>query len=157
MAIQATPVTSNRPPWDCIQPVRAFATPITTSATNTATSAAQVTGLTLTPPTMGSLVQYVRVNLTGDSVSNSGANNVIITLWLGTVGTGTQLASTSATAQSGALAPLDVHWMIPATSTYGLAPGSSYTFNIGMHGSGAGTNTMTAASTSPILYSVEYL
>ena len=123
------------------------------SLTNTATSATAVSQLTSGAFIVPALTKYLKVTLTGDSVSNSGANNVIISAWIGTVGSGTSLGTDTNTAQSGAKAGLDMVFIIPTT---GLT-NTSITINIGMHGSGAGTNTITTSATSPLIMLVESL
>lgn len=148
---------NDTPPWKSVQAVQstALVSQLTTSVTNTATSATQVTGLTAKTNLVSPMTQYFRVTLTGDSLSNSGANSVILTLWAGTVGTGTQVAQYSDSAASGALAALSAVFYVPVSTTSALVPGSQYTLNIGMHGSGAGTNTMYASTTAPVTMVVE--
>ena len=152
MAIPVTPPISDTPPQNSVQPVQGLAQ-ITTNATNTATSATQVTGLSVTfvvqPGT-----KYLIANLVSDSISNSGANNVIMTVWNGTVGTGTQVGQSTNTAQSGAKGSLSENYMI-LISSLGVSAGSSVTLNVGMHGSGAGTNTLAAAATYPASFWVD--
>ena len=157
MAFLTRPKVADRSPWENVTSIQstALVAQLTTSATNAATSATQVAGLTATTTQVNSKTQYFEVFLSGDSVSNSGSNNVVITLWVGTVGTGTQVGSFSATAQSGALVPLAATFFVPVSATSALVPGSSYVLNIGMHGSGAGTNTMTAGATSPVTMVVQ--
>ncbi len=159
MAIPSTPTIADKARFNSVQPLQstALVAQLTTSATNTATTATLVTGLTATTNVVGSLVKYVRVMLSADSVSNSGANNVILTCWVGTVGSGTQVAQSSYTVQSGALSSVDTLWLIPVTTAGTIVAGSSYTINVGMHGSGAGTNTLTAGATLPVTMTVEFI
>lgn len=151
MAIPTLPARASIPPWNNVRPVQGTSVQLTTAATNTATSATQVTGLTNTfviqPNT-----RHLFVHLTADSVSNSGANAVIISLWNGAVTSGTQVGQASATAASGALAPLQATFYIPIT---GALWNTSITLNIGMHGSGSGTNTIAAGATLPISFWTE--
>lgn len=157
MAIPTTPNQAEVSPANNVTPVQVAITPLVANQTNTATSATQVTGLTLAVPVINPLGDYVRVTLSADSLSNSAANNVIITLWAGTVGTGTQLAQETNTAQSGAKAGLSTSWIIPIVSTAAINQTAAVTLNIGMHGSGAGTNTMVGSSTAPIFFAAEVL
>lgn len=127
---------------------------LTSNVTNTATSATQVTGLTQTftvPKITGTAAStyWVKVILSGDSVYNSGANSVILTAWVGTVGTGTQFGQSTDSAQSSAPSPITDVFYLAAIA------GTAYTVNIGMHGSGAGTNTLVAGTTNPLTMAIE--
>jgi hypothetical protein len=145
MAIPTTPAVASRPPWKNISPLRGTPVQLVTNVTNTATSATQITGLT-TSFYIDRLVSGIILKLQVDNFTNSSTNNVIITAWIGTVGTGTQVGQFTLGAQSASANPGDLSFFIPASA---LTLGASTTFNVGMHGSGAGTNTLVCGSTNP--------
>lgn len=159
MAIPTSPVIADRSKATSVQPIQstALVAQLTSNVTNTATSATLVTGLTAATNTVGALVKYVRVIVSGDSVYNSGANSVIISCWVGTVGSGTQVGQYTDAAQSSAPSPLVAVFYIPVSTAGAVVMGSSYTVNIGMHGSGAGTNTLVASTTAPCTMTVEFI
>jgi len=126
------------------------AVPLVANKTNTATTATAVTGLTTGSIVLPAAVQTLEFNLDGDSVTNSGANSVIVTLWDGVVGSGTQIGQWTSN-QTGDATPLSARFFV------NVIPGSTHTYAIGMHGSGAGTNTMVASSTAPLNYTVKAL
>ncbi len=146
MPVSTSPVVAERPPWENETPLRGTLATLTANATNTATTATQVTGLTTSAFVIPSKTTALLVFLQADNVSNSGAVNTILTLWSGVVGTGTQVGAFTHGGQSGVTAAVSDVFYVPVTSSM---IGTSVTYNIGMHGSGAGTNTLVAGATDP--------
>lgn len=116
---------------------------ITTSASTTSTTVVQATGLTqaVTVPAGG---RDVKVTVHGVTVENSGNNYVTVSVWDGTVGSGTCIGKSTSL---GGASPLD----FVATHT----PSSgSHTYNVGIlvtAGTGYITATATAGETAFIL------
>lgn len=148
--LQNNSATATPSVTDTVQLLIAQSAPIVTNATNTATSATQVTGLTSGTQILPSWTQELEFTVTGDTISNSGANSVIVTLWDGTVGTGTQIGQ-STTIATGGKTPINFCFYQTVVG------GSTHTYNIGMHGSGAGTNTLAASATAPCYFTVKAL
>lgn len=120
---------------------------ITSNSTTTSTTAATPSvpiGVTVTVPT-----GYTKVKITVYTVllQNSATTNSVITLWRGTVGSGTQVQQwdgNQATFQEGAnLISID-------TPTAG-----SVTYNVGLNTVSTGTATITAASNYPAFILME--
>jgi hypothetical protein len=152
MPVLTSPAVAERPPWDNVTPIQGTPVVATSNLTNTATSATLITGMSITF-TLNSKTSSILMIFNGDSVSNSGANNVVITAWLGVVGTGTQVGQTTFGAQSGAVASCQGSFAV-SPSLLSLTPGTSYTLRLAMHGTGAGTNTITAGTTNPFVFSL---
>lgn len=114
---------------------------LTSSPTTTSASAAQISaGLTL--PIITPANRKVKITIYCYYVSNSGANTNTISLWLGTVGSGTQLQinqNQTAVNNTGSACTLQFSY-IPATTTP--------TYNVGASTT-AGTLTFNGASTAP--------
>ncbi len=145
MAIPTTAAVASRSPWNNVRPHQGTAVTLTTNVTNTATTATQVTGLTNTfvvKPNTTNLMFFLQA----DNFTNSSTNNVIITLWDGVVGTGTQIGQYTLGQQSAAPNEASLMFFIPIA---GSLWNTSKTYNIGMHGSGAGTNTLVCGTTNP--------
>lgn len=104
----------------------------TTTFTTTSGTATQVTGLTVTG-TIPSGSRKVKITAFMPSVSASATSGIILSLWNGTVGTGTQLNITG--------------WTCPTSSyvnllecIYIFTPSAgSFTYNVGFAGNGSAT------------------
>jgi hypothetical protein len=121
--------------------------PLCTNATTTSASAALVSGLTTTAYVPAG--RKVKVTFFTQEFYNSGGTNLNeISVWSGTVGSGTQicaLENNNATASNG----------IPGTAIAVISPlTGSNTFNVGMKAS-AGTSTLVGQTLSPAFISVE--
>ncbi len=122
---------------------------ITTSATATSPVAAVGLGVTVTIPTGG---RTLEIFVYASSVFNGNTGvNTRVTIWDGTVGSGTQLqAAVSSSNVVNAQAPLTcVAYPTPAAG--------SKTYNVGLEGVGGGTSTMSAAATSPAFIVVKLI
>ena len=122
-------------------------TQVTANITTTSTSSVQAGGLstTVTIPSGG---RRVRITAYCPFVSNSGGNTDHITIWDGTVGSGTQLVD--------AITQVAVNgtgYNMVGSAVVTPAAGSK-TYNVGIYTSG-GTLTITAAATSPAYILVE--
>jgi hypothetical protein len=122
---------------------------ITSNAT--ATSLAAVSGLstTVTIPAGG---RRTKITVYCQKMYNtSGPSNTRLTLWDGTVGSGTQLTAaefTSGSANYGA--PITLTWS-------GVPSAGSKTYNVGLTAVGGTTATLEAASTYPAFILVEII
>jgi len=119
---------------------------ISSNFTTTSATAVQVSGLsaTVVVPAGG---RKVRITATSQSLTNSGSNFDGISIWDGTVGSGTQIAETgsSVTATTG----------VPGYVSAVVTPvAGSKTYNLGMRAS-AGTGTLAAGATYPAYIQVE--
>jgi hypothetical protein len=119
---------------------------ITGNITTTSTTFVQATGLsvTVTIPAGG---RRIKVTVYTVSVANSvSANGTVLSLWDGTVGSGTQIQQTN---------------VVPATNIAmsliwaGTPSAGSKTYNVGFSSVSSGTSTITAGTTSPAFILVE--
>jgi hypothetical protein len=121
---------------------------ITTTFSTTNTSATQVTGLTATV-TIPAGGRKVKITVgTGTLYNATSTDQAILTIWDGTVGSGTQLQ------QANAYAPA-TNTGSPTTLIAVVTPAAgSKTYNVGLHAT-AGTANMQALSTGPAFILVE--
>lgn len=122
---------------------------ITSSVTTTATSAAQATGLTATV-TIPAGGRKIKITAHGQGIwtTNAGASQCWVTIWDGTVGSGTQLAATRVDLVS--------NYVGTATCIAVVTPAAgTKTYNVGFHCVSAGTTTLLAGATSPAFILVE--
>lgn len=122
---------------------------ITTLATNSSTTAALVTGLTATV-TIPSGSRKIKITVTSSYISNGNAGQATyLSIWDGTVGSGTQLAEGQMTSPTGGYGySLNVFAVVTPAA-------GSKTYNVGMRNSGSGTNNLGASTTSPAFILVE--
>lgn len=124
---------------------------ITTSATSTNVSPVAVSGLTatVTVPAGG---RRVKITVYALSVSNTNSGEyAVVTLWDGTVGSGTQISkSTSKIASANAENPMTLLAVVTPAA-------GAKTYNVGLNVNAAGTATITAATTAPAFILVELL
>lgn len=122
---------------------------ITGTITTTATSATQATGLTSTV-TIPAGSRRIKITAYTYAFYNN-TNNVgsRLTIWDGTVGSGTQLSEWSSLVPTatGAIGACCLAVVSPSAG--------SKTYNIGFHGTGASTTTLEASSTHPAFIHVE--
>lgn len=120
---------------------------ITTSFTTTSTTAAQVTGLTITVtiPAGGRKIKITA--FTRDLFNTGNTSSVFMSIWDGTVGSGTQLNATIGFANGGASAGIAMAVVTPAAG--------SKTYNIGLNTAGSGTAQIEAGATFPAFILVE--
>lgn len=125
---------------------------ITANFSNTSTTASAVTGLSVTV-TIPSGGRRVKITAWGRSVLNNTAGDYsLLSIWDGTVGTGTQLAETAALSSS-ASAQYSATVMAVVTPSAG-----SKTYAVGLcNASTAGTNTLTASTVAPAFILVELI
>lgn len=122
---------------------------ITTNFNTTSTSATQVTGLTVTCNVPAG--KYVRITAFCGQVSNGTVSDAaVLTVWRGTVGSGTQInqsvyqnSSASLGSGPGIVPSLDIP--TPGTVTY----------NVGFNASGGGTASLNIGTTTPATLTVE--
>jgi len=121
---------------------------IVSNATSTATSAAQITGLTC--PVIVPTGRSVKVTAFGGALySNTNGASANMTLWDGTVGSGTQLNIAKSQGPTAAV-------VTPGIVIAQITPASaSKTYNAGLHMASAGTATIEASSTAPLFIKVE--
>lgn len=120
---------------------------ITTSFATTSTSPTQVLGLTATV-TVPAGARKVRITAYSYYLTNSGVANTSMSIWDGTVGSGTLLAQSSITAAGG-------NYLVPATAIAIVTPSAgTKTYNVALSVS-AGTGTLAAAAAAPSFISVE--
>jgi hypothetical protein len=149
--IAATVYSSNVTPygWPGISNVLASSL-IGASFSTTSTSAAQVSGLsaTVTIPQGG---RRVRITVFARDMYNSaGAAQVFVTLWDGTVGSGTQIASVTANSSSSASAAICQAVVTPSAG--------SKTYNAALHTSNAANGAnLEAGPTFPAFILVEVI
>jgi hypothetical protein len=121
---------------------------ITVSPTQTATSATQITGLSA--PAIVPTGRKIKVKLKGQDLYHSIAGDAAIaTLWDGTVGSGTQLDLSRGLSNAGGGASVCDCEAITTPAT------NSKTYNAGLHAGVAGTATIDASATSPLILLVE--
>lgn len=145
--IPTTPAVADRPPWKSIQTVQGTPVSLTANVTNTAVSATLITGLTDTF-TVVSRTQYFLVILQADQMATSGSGTVALSLWNGTVGTGTQVGQATIPNPGD---NVSVVWVVPVTAAQFS---TSITLNVGVVQSSAGTFTLTAGTTNPCTLTV---
>lgn len=122
---------------------------ITSSFTTTSTSPVQVTGLTATV-TIPSGGRSVKITTFAYYLTNSGVANTSMSIWDGTVGSGTLLAQSAITAAGG-------NYLVPATAIAIVTPSASTkTYNVALSVS-AGTGTLAAAAPAPSFILVELI
>lgn len=123
-------------------------TQITSSLTTTSTSVVQATGLsvTVTIPAGG---RRIKITAFTYGLSNTIANNTFLSIWNGTVGSGTQLSGVQASIYT-------TNAVIPVVCMAVITPSAgSVTYNVGYFGTNAGTTTLSAATTNPAFILVE--
>lgn len=123
---------------------------ITTTFTTSATSATQVTGLTATV-TIPAGGRRIKITALGKDVfTNTGAAAVTLSIWDGTVGSGTQLSASAATLTAASTANF-VETIAVVTPAAG-----SKTYNVGIFTSNSSdAANLEAASTAPAFILVE--
>jgi len=121
---------------------------ITADITTSATSATLATGLstTVTIPAGG---RSVKVTGYLPTAYNNGANQVRVTLWDGTVGSGTQIGAAFNGNAAGQAVPFTIMAIVTPSA-------GSKTYSVGYHGSG-GNTTIQCASTGPAFILVEMI
>lgn len=121
---------------------------VTSALNTTSTSPAQITGMSIT--TTIPLGRKAKISIECDSIENSVANSYAsLTIWSGTVGSGTQLAraiSRNAVANE----PEPAICIARVTGT-----GSSVTFNAALNSVTSGTSTINAGAAYPAYFVVE--
>lgn len=125
-------------------------TEITAAFSTTSTAVVQVTGLTRTV-TFTSSTRDVEIAVMLPDVQGSGVINVLISIWDGTVGTGTKLQEITWTSGgSGYHQPMKIEKVIsPITA-------GSKTYNVGMY-VGSGTGTIGASTTNPAYIAIKLM
>lgn len=121
---------------------------ITSSATTTSATAAQVSTLTaaVTIPAGG---RGVKITAFAQSLTNTGSNFVGLSIWDGTVGSGTQLAESGGSITSATGIPgIAIAFVTPSAG--------AKTYNVGLRTSG-GTATLAAGATYPAFILVEMI
>lgn len=122
---------------------------IITGFTTASTSAVQVTGLTATVPIPAG-ARKTKITVSGGFIGNSvGAKNTYLTLWDGTVGSGTQIGGTQSTIVTAGYAA-SYSLVVVVSPTAG-----SKTYNVGLHSDASGTAGVTGAAGGPVLLLVE--
>ncbi len=126
-------------------------TAITSNFSTASTSAVQVTSLTSTV-TIPSGGRSVKITAYAPSLYNGTiSTNVILTIWDGTVGSGTQLGSAVVSAPA-------ANAQAPVTAMAIVTPSAgSKTYNIGLNASGGGTANLSASATGPAFILVELI
>lgn len=120
---------------------------ITGNITTTSTSFVQATGLTA-PVTIPSGGRSVKITVIADSWFNSGANFNTLSIWDGTVGSGTQLAQQEQSMIAG-----NDQFVVICMAV--VTPGAgSKTYNVGWKTT-AGTATILASAVAPAMILVE--
>lgn len=120
---------------------------ITGNITTTSTSFVQATGLTA-PVTIPSGGRSVKITVIADSWFNSGANFNTLSIWDGTVGSGTQIAQQEQSMIAG-----NDQFVVICMAV--VTPGAgSKTYNVGWKTTG-GTATILASSVAPAMILVE--
>lgn len=119
----------------------------TNNFTTTSTTAVQITGLSL--PILAGGTRLKVVATASDMFSNGGAAYVAMTLWNGTVGSGTQIGRAQMNPSSSGQSPVSCFaYLMPAA---GLV-----TFNVGLQTSNASfSGEIEASSTYPATFAVE--
>jgi hypothetical protein len=121
----------------------------TTSTFTTANGTpTQITGLTVSVTIPASV--HTKITMFADQFFNTTATNyAVLTLWDGTVGSGTQIAE--AAMRSNAASDI-----VPATMICLVAPAAgAKTYNVGIHQVGGGSAGIVAGATNPALLLVE--
>ena len=122
---------------------------VTTGQNTTSTSYVQATGLTSTV-TIPSGGRNVKITYFSRNLYNGGGNSVYISIWDGTVGSGTQLAETSqATASGTTSSGVCIAVVTPSAG--------SKTYNIGLKSGSSTTAGFDAAATYPAFMLVELI
>lgn len=123
---------------------------ITSNFTTTSTSPVQVTGLTATV-TIPAGGRKVKITAWANSMAQSaGVDGVVLSIWDGTVGSGTQLANTGITGPG-------ANYAVPSICIAVVSPSAgSKTYNVGFDVQ-AGTGTLNAAATGPAFILVELI
>lgn len=130
-------------------PLTAQTVSITSNFTTASTTAVQITGLSISFTAAGNGQQY-KITVQPPTVQNSTAqNNIVLTIWDGAVGTGTQVGGAT-TQPFGATAPDH----LIATTVVAPAAGSK-TYNVGMSTTGTNTATFAASATTPAWFIIE--
>ena len=122
----------------------------TTTFTTSSSSPVQVTGLTatVTIPSTG----HTKVTVSASSIQNSSGGYVELSLWDGTVGSGTKLDQvTFQSTAASQTAPASLTWI-------GTPAAGSKTYNVGLYNAAvSGTTAMNAGATNPALLLVEQI
>lgn len=122
---------------------------ITSNFTTLNSTATQVTSLTLsvTIPAGG---RYIKITAFSTTVSNTtSVHTTVVTIWDGTVGSGTQLSESAISVGSN-----NANYPITTIAVVQPAAGSK-TYNVGLNTDGSGTGTYGAAATYPAFLLVE--
>lgn len=115
------------------------------------TSATQITGVSVTVTSLGTS-KRLKITLMAGTVYNSSANVAArVTLWRGTVGSGTQLQQGRGF-QAGSSGTGSVTLIAVDNPTAG-----SVTYNAALHADSTGTATVEGSSTAPISLLVEFI
>jgi hypothetical protein len=124
---------------------------ITADQTTSSVTAVQVTGLTKTV-TVPSGGRSVKITVVANSIRNAtAASNSEVSLWTGTVGSGTQLAAWQATSfGAGEQTPIGAPFIHTPAS-------GSITYNVGFRNIGGSTVTFAAGATTPAQLIVELI
>lgn len=125
-------------------------TQITANITTTSTTQVQATGLTstVTIPAGG---RRIKISFFANLQVGTGIKNPVVSIWDGTVGSGTQLNSTGMVVQNAGINQFFICYAIVSPSA------GSKTYNMGWSsdGGGAVTTTMVASATAPAYILVE--
>ncbi len=120
----------------------------TTDFSTTATTATQITGLSV--PVIVPAGRRVKLIFSGkDIFTNSAGVGASMTLWEGTVGSGTQLSSSLGFPSAGSAAGT------PASTVVRLPASASQTYNAALHSNSPATSTIQAAATDQMSLIVE--
>ena len=120
---------------------------ITADVSTASTTVVAATGLSVTV-TVPSGSRSIKITAYIAGTYNSSTNQCRLSIWDGTVGSGTQIAAAFNGNASGQIVPATM--MAVATPSAG-----SKTYNVGYYGSGAGTTYITGATTGPSFILVE--
>jgi hypothetical protein len=118
---------------------------ITSSFPTSSSSAVQVTGLTVTV-TIPAGGRKVKITAWCDNL-NGATTNSQMSIWDGTVGSGTRITNAVALTAAGTVTALGI--VTPAAG--------SKTYNVGLLAAGGGTATLDASATSPAFILVEMI
>lgn len=118
-------------------------TAITSNFTTTSGTATQVTDLTSTV-TIPAGARAVEITVYVSRVFTAAGGGIVVTLWDGTVGSGTQL-------QAARFDPSNINLGVPITLVARVTPSAgSKTYNVGLNNTSGGNNaTLVAAATTP--------
>lgn len=122
---------------------------ITSTATQSSTSATQITGLSV--PVIVPTGRKVLISAgCGDTAPSGGYTTTKFSVWDGTVGSGTQIFELLNSASTTAGSEIGIYGSVPVTPS-----SSSKTYNGGLRSSGAASANLFATSTNPAYIRVE--